>query len=100
MGLKFEDLNKSVCTCNRPCIEHPPRPYSYDRAKNLWRSILTDADILCGNAVGGTNGSWQDVAGTLSVNLRVLASAVEQARKGNVVDGPVVFPGVEGSVED
>jgi hypothetical protein len=57
----------------------------------LLRDIRSDLQILCGDKVGPSFAPWQDVAGTLGVNLRALASQVEQARAGNA-EPYVVFP--------
>lgn len=67
------------------------RPYRYNEACELVRTILSDLRILAGD-VGPSGVSWQDVAGPLAVNLRVLATRVDAARAGRVTDGPVVFP--------
>ena len=67
------------------------KPYSYDEACALWKQIVDDLEILAGDAVGPGDVSWQDVAGTLTVNLRVLATSLDEARAGNVKDGSVVF---------
>lgn len=70
------------------------RPYRYERAKDWLRTALDDLRILAGDKVGN-GATWQDVAGTCAVNLRCLADALESARLGYVVDGPVVFPSPE-----
>lgn len=69
-----------------------PRPYRYERAKEWLTNALGDLATLAADRVGPSGASWQDVAGTAVVNLRCLADAIEQARAGNVVDGPAVFP--------
>jgi hypothetical protein len=57
----------------------------------LLRSIRDDLQILCGDTVGPSDSTWQDVAGTLAVSLRGLANQVEQARAGNAQPF-IVFP--------
>ena len=74
--------------------------YSYKRARETLRTILGDLDILSGDTMGPSGVTWQDVAGTCAVNLRHLASLIEEARKGNVSDGPVVFPNAADAMED
>lgn len=68
------------------------RPYRYDVARRSLDNALSDLRILAGDEVGPNDVTWQDVAGTCVVNLRVLADQIEQARFGSVVNGPVVFP--------
>ena len=68
------------------------KPYRFEEARALLRSIIEDFLILSGDEVEPGNSSWQDIAGTVSVNLQVLALRVEAAREGRVTDGPVVFP--------
>ena len=68
------------------------RPYRYETARDLLATALGDLRILSGDVVGPSDVTWQDVAGTAAVNLRVLAGMLDEARKGNVVNGPVVFP--------
>lgn len=68
------------------------KPYRYEEAKRLLKTILDDFRILSGDEVGPSDVTWRDVAGTASINLKVLASRMESARQGHVVDGPAVFP--------
>lgn len=68
------------------------RAYRYETARDLLASIVDDFRILSGDKVGPSDVTWQDVAGTAMTNLQVLASQLAEARKGNVVNGPVVFP--------
>jgi hypothetical protein len=70
----------------------PTRPYRYEETKRLLATILDEFRILAGDKVGPGGASWQDVAGTASVNLKVLALRLDAARAGMVVDGPLVFP--------
>ena len=59
------------------------RKATYARMKDLLECALGDLEILCGNRIGPSGVSWQDVAGTCAVNLHALASQLEQARLGN-----------------
>lgn len=52
---------------------------------------LNDLSILAGEVVGPSDVSWQDVAGTASINLRWLATLLDNARQGNC-ELPIVFP--------
>ena len=70
----------------------PKRPYRYDEAHRAMKDAITDLHILAGDQVGHSDVTWQDVAGTAVINLRHLANHIEQAREGNAVNGPVVFP--------
>ena len=70
----------------------PEKPYRFEEARSLLRSIIEDFLILSGDKLGPSDVTWQDVAGTASVNLQVLALRLEASREGNVVDGPAVFP--------
>lgn len=74
------------------------RPYSYDTARITLVNIVVDLQILAGEKVGPSDATWQDVAGTLAVNLRALAGSIEAAREGRVVDGPVVFPSLSEAI--
>lgn len=71
------------------------KPYRYDESCRLLASIIGDLRILSGDVVGPSDVTWQDVAGTLAVNLAVFAARIEAARIGRVADGPVVFPSVD-----
>ena len=66
--------------------------YRYEEAVKLLATIRQDVEILAGEVMGPSDASWQDVAGALAVNLRVLAARLDAAREGRVVDGPFVFP--------
>lgn len=68
------------------------RFYKYETAKRYLTQALEDLSIIAGDSVGPSDASWQDVAGTATVNLRCLADQLDQARVGNVASGPVVFP--------
>jgi hypothetical protein len=57
----------------------------------LLKNALNDLAILSGDVVGPSGVSWQDVAGTASVNLKVLASQLDAARNGHAEPG-IVFP--------
>jgi len=76
------------------------KPYRFEEAKDLLRSIIEDFLILSGDKVGPSDVTWQDVAGTASVNLQVLAARLEAAREGNVSGGPAVFPSPKDPGED
>lgn len=45
-------------------------------------TIIGDMRILSGDVVGPVDSTWQDVAGTLSCNLQVLAAHIDKIRKG------------------
>jgi len=62
-------------------------------------NMVEDFRILAGEEMGPSGAAWQDVAGTLEANLRVLANQVEAARKGNS-NGPVVFPSITAMAEE
>ena len=68
------------------------RPYNYDESRRLLAQIIEDFRILSGDKMGPSGVAWQDVAGTASVNLKVLAMRLDAARAGKVANGPVVFP--------
>lgn len=55
-------------------------------ANRVARDAATDLRILAGEIVGPCDSSWQDVAGTCAVNLRALATALDDARKGRLMD--------------
>jgi hypothetical protein len=67
------------------------KPYRYDEAKRLLRSIIEDFEILSGDSAG-EGATWQDVAGSCAVNLEVLSLRIKAARAGRVADGFPVFP--------
>lgn len=75
------------------------RPYRYGTARELLANALNDLRILAGDVVGPSGASWQDVAGSAMANLLALASQIEQARAGNVLNGPVVFPSPDDVIE-
>lgn len=86
-------MSRARCTCDGSCQMHPRRPgYSYENARAIWLDIIDETAILAGDKVGPRDASWQDVAGTLAVHLRMLALRIDCARRGEVVNGPVVFP--------
>jgi hypothetical protein len=66
--------------------------YHYDTAKKLLAAIISDFRILSGDDVGPEGMSWQGVALDTSCHLRVLADMIDEARRGEVRDGPIVFP--------
>lgn len=60
-----------------------------DRLETLYTLIEDDMAILAGEDVG--DAAWQDIAGTLAVNLRVLASALDDIRAGKKIAGRFPF---------
>lgn len=76
------------------------RPYDYMTVLRAMNNMVGDFKILAGEEMGPSDATWQDVAGTLEVNLRVLANQIESARTGNVNDGPVVFPSITAMAEE
>lgn len=48
---------------------------------DLWTDIVNDRAILRGDEVSD-GAPWQDVAGTMAVNLRVLANKLDALRNG------------------
>lgn len=64
-------------------IRETMRKTTYKAMESALKDALHDLEILAGNKVGPSDVSWQDVAGTASVNLKVLASLLDQARLGN-----------------
>ena len=56
--------------------------------------IVTDMQILSGDDLGPSDASWQDVAGTLAVNMTVYASLLNRARKGDH-ESNLVFPSID-----
>lgn len=68
----------------------------YETSRKLTKAALDDLAILAGDK-GGGGGSWQDVAGTASVNLQALAGFLDTVRSGErhwrgcPLTGPVVF---------
>lgn len=73
-------------------IPKSTKPYRYEEAKRLLRTILEDLEILSGDAVGPSDVTWQSVAATAAVNCHVLAIRLQAARYGEVAGGPIVFP--------
>ncbi len=70
------------------------RRATYDRMKKEIEAIVADIQILSGDTVGPSGATWQDVAGTLAVNLRALAGIVDEWRKGNA-EPFCSFPGLD-----
>lgn len=66
----------------------------YETFDGLLKDIIADMRILAGDAVGPSNASWQDVAGTLATNMEVYARLLHRARQGDSVY-PAVFPSVD-----
>ncbi len=63
----------------------------YTTLERTLRNLLHDLTILSGDVIGPSGTSWQDVAGTASVNAQVLANILSEARKGNH-ESALVFP--------
>jgi len=63
---------------------------NYKTLKSLLTDIMLDIDILSGDEVGPSNTSWQDVAGTLSCNMKVYARLLDSLREGAHAES---FPG-------
>ena len=59
---------------------------SYNNLKSLLTDIMLDIDILSGDEVGPSNASWQDVAGTLSCNMKVYSKLLDRLRNGERVE--------------
>lgn len=57
------------------------------RCNQLWRGIVIDRAILRGDELGPSGVSWQDVAGTMACQMRVLADLLDRARAGEI-EGP------------
>lgn len=68
------------------------KPFRYDEARELMAAIMEDFRILAGDKPGPSDESWQDVAGTCSVNLHVLSKRLEAARTGLYDRGGFSFP--------
>lgn len=67
------------------------RKTTYGEMEKQLINILNDLSILSGDILGPSGVSWQYVAGTTMVNLRVLANQIEQARLGNC-ESIITFP--------
>jgi hypothetical protein len=70
------------------------RRATYDGMRAELKNIIGDVRILSGDIVGPSGATWQDVAGTLAVNLRALASMVDALRAGNA-EPFCSFPGLD-----
>ena len=71
----------------------------YESLRTTLREALLDLETLAGTEICYSPASWQDVAGTAALNLRVLASKLDSLRKGEEKFagrfpwvGPTVFP--------
>lgn len=82
------------CTCNRICEAHPPRKATYTLMRRYLKDALGDLRILSGESVGPSTASWQGIAGTCAVNLKLLAAQLDQARIGNH-EGLITFPNAD-----
>ena len=67
---------------------------TYNGMREELAHIIGDVRILSGEIVGPSDATWQDVAGTLAVNLRCLAAMLEEWRKGNA-EPFCSFPGLD-----
>jgi hypothetical protein len=67
---------------------------TYKAMRGELRLIVDDIQILSGDTVGPSDSTWQDVAGTLAVNLRSLAAMLDNWRGGNA-DTFCTFPGLD-----
>ena len=55
----------------------------YNRMERVMKDALGDLAILAGDTIPiNSDATWQDVAGTAAVNLRVLATLIEDVRHG------------------
>jgi hypothetical protein len=59
---------------------------TYENLEKLRDDIRTDAAILCGDEIGPSDASWQDVAGTMASNMRVYATLLDRLRDGEPVE--------------
>ena len=77
----------------------------YAKLNEYMGFIVEDFKILAGDKIG-PNTSWQDVAGTLSVNLQCLAAFLDVLRTGETqwqgcpLTGMIVFPSIAEVVEN
>ena len=60
------------------------RVLSQAKADEYARDAAGDLLILSGQALGPSDVTWQDVAGTCAINLHGLADAIMQSRDGSV----------------
>ena len=79
----------------------PDADSTYDRLLKQLQTIESELSILAGDEYGPTNASWQDVAGTAAVNLRVYADMLDSLRKSETHfagrypwSGVVSFPSI------
>ena len=76
----------------------------YTKLNEYMGLIVEDFKILAGDKIG-PNVAWQDVAGTLSVNLQCLAKFLDVLRTGEThwqgcpLTGPIDFPSLAYVVE-
>lgn len=66
---------------------------TFENMEKLRQQIMDDAAILAGDSIGPSDASWQDVAGTMSVNLKVYARLLDRLREGEAAG--VAFPSWE-----
>ena len=60
-----------------------------DRLSALYVLIEDDMALLAGEDIA--EAAWQDIAGTLATNLRVLANALDDIRAGKQIAGRFPF---------
>jgi len=89
--------DRSWCECQKEEeVETTPiKPYRYEEARELLRGILKNFRVLSAEQIGPSGSTWQDIADVTRTDLQILSWRIEEARKGNVVDGPLVFPSPE-----
>ena len=69
---------------------------TYETLDKILGVIISDIEILAGDQIGPSDASWQDVAGTLSTNMKVYAKLLDQARQG---EGMIIFPSLNDHIE-
>lgn len=79
--------------------DHTVRKTTYKDLRTALTRALSDLEILSGNAVGPSDSSWQDIAGTCATNLHWLANMLHSARHGNC-EPFITFPSVHECLED
>lgn len=66
--------------------------YHYETARQLLANIIEDFRVLSGDEVGPSGKTWQDIAQNASRDLSALSDMTLEACRGEVRDGPPVFP--------
>lgn len=75
------------------------RRATYKTMLEALRNGLADLEMLCGEVASPSGVSWQDIAGTASVNFTVLASQLRQAHLGNH-ESFITFPSPSECMEE